>query len=552
MDQNMNINDYFAQSIRDNWDRLALTDFDGQSLQYRAVARKIAKLHILFEEIGLRPGEKIAICGRNSSHWSVAFISAMTYGAVAVPILPDFKPDNIHHLVCHCGARLLFVDPAIWENLDPEAMGRLGGAFAINDFSLLHCRDTRLNETRHNLNRLFGARYPERFTPDDIAYYTPSSPDDLALINYTSGSTGFSKGVMLSYRNIWSNIRFTLDQMTYLRPGDKVVAMLPHAHMFGLIFELINSFAAGCHLFFLTRVPSPRIIMDAFAKVHPRVVVTVPLIIEKIIRTRIFPLLDKPLMKLMLNVPFVDDRLLGRIKDRLTETFGGDIQEVIIGGAALNREVERFLRRIHFPFTVGYGMTECCPLISFAPWSIQRPGSCGRIVDRMEARIDSNDPANIPGLLLVRGQNLMKGYYNNPEATEAVMRDGWLNTGDICQIDEDGFLYIRGRDKNLILGPSGQNIYPEEIEEKLNVLPYVNESLIVDKDNKLVALIYPDFDNARREGLDTSDIEGLMRQNIQRLNDELPAYSRVSDFRIYQEEFEKTPKRSIKRYLYKI
>ena len=549
MAQQETLIDLLQNTIRDNWEYPAMTDYRGASFQYRDVARKIAKLHLLYRHAGIRPGDKVALCGRNCAQWSIAFIATVTYGAVIVPILHDFKADNIHNLVCHSESRLLFVDSAIWENLDPEAMPAIEGALLINDYSLLLSRSDRLTHTRANLNRLFGERYPERFTPAD-AEYPQVDPDAVAAINYTSGSTGFSKGVMVSYHNLWSNIRYCIDNIPFLHKGDEAICMLPLAHMYGLTIEMLHTFCRGCHIYFLTRTPSPKIIMDAFAAIRPKLIITVPLVIEKIIKTKVFPLLDKPLMKMLLHVPFVDDHLLGRIKERLTDVFGGQLCELIIGGAALNADVETFLRRIHFPFTIGYGMTECAPLIAYADWDIQRPGSCGRIVDRMEGRIESPDPINVPGVLWVRGDNVMKGYYRNPEATEACMRDGWMNTGDICQTDTDGFIYIRGRDKNMILGPSGQNIYPEEIEQKINNLPYVSESLVVDEDGKLVALIYPDFDNARAAGIADSEIEQLMDQNVRQLNSELAGYSQISRVRIYQEEFEKTPKRSIKRYLY--
>ncbi len=544
-----NINQYIAQAIKDNWNNLALTDFDGSSFQFRDVARKIAKLHILFECIGIKPGDRIALCGRNSAQWSIAFLASVTYGAVAVPILHDFKADNIHHLVNHSESKLLFADVYTWENLDPDAMTSLKGAILISDYSILLCRNKKIESARHNLNRLFGERYPERFTPDDIDYFEPAD-DRLALINYTSGSTGMSKGVMLTYGNLWSNVQFCIDGLDFLLPGDGLVCMLPLAHMFGLMVELLHPFVKGCHVSFLTRTPSPRVIMEAFARVKPKLIVTVPLIIEKIIRTRVFPMLDKPLMKLLLNVPVIDDKLFARIKDKLTEVFGGNLKEIIIGGAGLNKDVEQFLRRIHFPYTVGYGMTECGPLVAYAPWDIQREGSCGRIVDRMNARIGSTDPAAIPGVLWVKGDNVMQGYYKNPEATAAVFDDGWMNTGDICTIDSDGFLYIRGRDKNMILGPSGQNIYPEEIEMQLNAMPYIGESLIVERNGKLVALIYPDIENAKRQNMSDSDLANAMKQNVATLNSNLPAYSQIADYKIMSEEFEKTPKRSIKRYLY--
>lgn len=537
-------------SIQKNWEFSALSDLHGVSFQYRDVARKIAKLHLLFEHAGLQQGDKIAFCGRNCSHWSAAFLAALTYGAVAVPILHEFKPDNIHNLVTHSDAKLFFVDGSIWENLEPDAMPELKGVLHIADYSVILSRSKRLTEARNNLNRLFGERYPERFVPADAVYRQPADDNDIAVINYTSGSTGFSKGVVLSYRNLWSNVRFALDNIPYIKPGDGAICMLPLAHMFGLTFEMLHMLSHGAHIYFLTRTPSPRIIMDAFATVRPKLIITVPLIIEKIIKSRVFPLLEKPLMKVLLHIPGVDERLLGKIRDKLTTTFGDNLQQIVIGGAALNKDVETFLRRIKFPFTVGYGMTECAPLISYTPWDQQRPGSCGRIVERMQARIDSADPENIPGTLWVRGDNVMKGYYKNEEATDSTIKDGWMNTGDICQMDADGYLYIRGRSKTMILGPSGQNIYPEEIEHVVNNVQYVNESLVVERNGSLIALIYPDYETAFKDGLSNSALEDLMRQNIKLINAELPAYSQISNVKLMQEEFEKTPKRSIKRYLY--
>ncbi len=549
MKQHETVITMIEDTLRKHWEYPALTDFHGVSFQYRDVARKIAKLHLLFERAGVNRGDKIALCGRNCAHWAVAMLASLTYGAVAVPILHEFKPDNIHHLVCHSEAKLLFTDQHIWENIDPAKMPDVCGFVLLTDFSLLQSRSKRLESARANLNKLFGEKYPERFDKDDIAYMQPD-PDEVCIINYTSGSTGFSKGVMLTYRNIWSNLRFALDNIRIFKPGDGMICMLPLAHMYGLAFEMLHTFVQGCHLYFLTRTPSPHVILDAFAQIRPKLIITVPLIIEKIIKTRVFPLLDKPLMKLLLRVPFVDDHLLHKIKAKLEETFGGNLYELIIGGAGLNADVETFLRRIKFPFTVGYGMTECGPLITYAPWDETRPGSCGRIVDRMECRVESADPSTTPGVLWVRGDNVMKGYYKNPEATESTFKDGWMNTGDICQIDSDGYLYIRGRDKNMILGPSGQNIYPEEIEQRINNLPFVNESLVVEEDGKLVALVYPDFDAAREQGIDDAQLEPMIDRNIKQLNADLPAYSQISRLRIHHEEFEKTPKRSIKRYLY--
>lgn len=544
------LNLYFQDAVRNYWELPALTDFGGTTFTYKDVARKIAKLHLLYEAIGIRKGDKVVICAKNSSTWCIAFIGTLTYGAVSVPILADFKSDNIQHLINHSDAKLAIIDENIWEDLNPDAMPSLLGAISIKDFSLIKSNDEKLTHARAHLNELFGLRYPDRFGPEDVVYHEDSK-DELCLISYTSGSTGFSKGVMLPFRSLWSNVQFCLDFLP-TNPGDGVVCMLPLAHMYGLSMDMLRPFISGNHTYILTRTPSPRIIMDAFAKVKPRYIITVPLIIEKIIRTRVFPMLEKPLMKLMLMVPYVDERLLSRIKDRLTETFGGNVEEIVIGGAGLNRDVEKFLRRIGFPYTVGYGMTECAPLISYSNAKENRMASCGRIVDRMEARIDSDDPLTKSGILYVKGENVMLGYYKNPEATESCMsNDGWLCTGDICNFDADGFLYIRGRDKNMILGPSGQNIYPEEIEDKLNNLPYVAESLIIDGgDGRLVALIYPDIESLTSQGMTEEAIHGLMEENIKTLNSGLPAYSQVRRFNLMNEEFEKTPKRSIKRYLY--
>lgn len=536
-------------AIRVNWEGLALTDFNGVSFQYRTIARKIAKLHIAYEAAGIKKGDKIALCGRNSAQWSIAFLATLTYGAVPVPILHDFKPDMIHHLVNHSEAKIFFTDRSIWENLDPETMPNILGTIHISDYSLLFSRDKDLQHARLHLNELFGKKYPERFTPEDVKYEEPD-PESLAVINYTSGSTGFSKGVMIPYRALTSNITYCIEHLTFLKRGDGMVCMLPLAHMYGLVIEMIHPLVKGCHIYFLTKLPSPKVIIDAFATVKPKLIVCVPLILEKIIKTKVFPLLDKPLMKILMKMPLVDEKLMAKIKNRLQETFGGNLKEFIIGGAALNKDVEAFLLRIGFPYTVGYGMTECAPLLSYAPWNETKQGSCGRIVDRMQARIDSDQPDKIAGELIVKGDNVMLGYFKNEEATAAVLEDGWLRTGDLCTIDKDGFLFIRGRSKNMILGPSGQNIYPEEIEQQLNNMPYVSESLIVEENGKLVALIYPDIENGEKQGMTFEDLARTMKDNIVALNKELPGYSQIENLKVLHEEFEKTPKRSIKRYLY--
>ncbi len=544
------INEILENSIRKNWEELALTDFGGISLQYRDIARKIAKLHLLFKHAGINKEEKIALCGKNSTQWAVAFMAAMTYGAVPVPILHEFKPEQIHNLLNHSDSRILFCDFAIYKSIDITTSPEVDAVFNIADYSLLYSKNTDIDYARAHLNELFGKSYPERFTPNDVVYEKPDV-NRLAIINYTSGSTGFSKGVMIPYRAISSNIDFGLQKLTFLGPKDNTICMLPMAHMYGLAIELLHPLSKGCHVHFITRVPSPKIVMDAFAATRPRLIITVPLVLEKIIKTKVFPLLEKPYMRLLTTMPLVNDILLTKIKNKLQETFGGQLVEIIIGGAALNADVERFLRRIRFPYTVGYGMTECAPLISYAGHEENRPGSCGKCVSNMEIKVDSDDPEHIPGELLVKGANVMLGYYKNPEETATAIRNGWLYTGDICTVDADGFIYIRGRNKNMILGASGQNIYPEEIEQQLNNMPYVNESIVVERNHRLVALVHPDYDTATQQGIDAEQLVQIMNDNIARLNKELPSYSCVSSLEIHEEEFEKTPKRSIRRFLYK-
>lgn len=541
---------FVEESIKKHWDLDALTDYKGATLQYKDVARKIEKLHILLAESGIKPGDKVAVCGRNSSHWGVAFLAILTYGAVAVPILHEFKADNIHNIVNHSEARLLFVGDVVWESLNEAEMPLLEGIILMTDFTLLVCRSKQLEYAREHLNELFGKKFPRNFRREHVSYRR-DNPEELAVINYTSGTTSFSKGVMLPYRSLWANTQFAFDVLT-LKPGDRIVSMLPMAHMYGLAFEFLYEVACGCHVFFLTRMPSPKIIFQASADVKPHIVIAVPLIIEKIIKKNVLPKLETLKMKVLLKVPIINDKIKAAVREQMIQGFGGNFYEVIIGGAAFNQEVEKLLKSIDFPYTVGYGMTECGPIICYEDWKRFKPGSCGKAAPRMEVRIDSPDPQNIVGEILTRGDNVMLGYYKNPEATAQILdADGWLHTGDLGVMDEEGNVTIKGRSKNMLLGPSGQNIYPEEIEEKLNNLPFVAECIVIQQnDNKLVALIYPDFEDAYSQGMSDSDIEAAMEENRTTLNAELPAYSQISRIKIYPEEFEKTPKKSIKRFLY--
>ena len=540
---------YIEDSIKNYWDRPALTDFKGATSSYKDVARKIEKLHLLFEHSGIRKGDKIALCSRNTSNWGIAFLATLSYGAVAVPILNEFKPDNVHHIVNHSEARILFVGDVVWENLDESAMSSLDGIIRMEDFSARHANKKELMQARTRLNELFGKKFPERFRPEDV-HYEYDQPEQLALINYTSGTTSSSKGVMLPYRSLWTNLQFAIDTLGH-NPGEQIVCMLPMAHMYGLAFEFIYQFVNGTHIHFLSRTPSPKIIADAFAEVKPDLIITVPLVIEKIIKKRVFPTIEKPHMKILMNIPIINDKIRETIRQKVIDAFGGKFKELIIGGAALNKEVETFLRSIRFPYTVGYGMTECGPLLSYDDWQTFRQGSCGKAVPRVELRIDSPDQQNVVGEILAKGACVMDGYYKNPEATAAAIdQDGWLHTGDLGIIDEDGYLFIKGRSKNMILGASGQNIYPEEIEDRLNNMPYVSESLVIEKEGKLIALVYPDFELLNSEKISDEKLPELMTANLKELNQQLPAYSQVSTFKLYNEEFEKTPKRSIKRFLY--
>ena len=538
------------KSIKKNWDSDALTDYKGVTYQYKDVARKIEKIHILLEESGVKPGDKIAVCGRNMSHWGVTFLSVVTYGAIIVPILHEFKPDQVHNIVNHSEAKLLFVGDVVWEGLDESAMPALEGIVQINDFSVLVSRSEKLTYAREHLNAMFGQKYPKNFRKEHISYYK-DNPDELLVLNYTSGTTSFSKGVMIPGKAIWSNIMFA-SRVFNMKAGDRLVSMLPMAHMYGLAFEFLFEFCSGCHIFFLTRMPSPKIILQAFAEVKPTLVIAVPLIIEKIIKKNVLPKLETPTMKFLMHVPLVSDKIMEKVREELMKAFGGNFYEIVVGGAAFNQEIETFMRNMQFPYTVGYGMTECAPLIAYEDWKNFKAGSCGKPVDRMEVKILSRDPQNIPGEIICRGDNVMLGYYKNEEATrEVIDEEGWLHTGDLGVMDEEGNITIKGRSKNMLLGPSGQNIYPEEIEDKLNNMPYVNESIIIQAlDGKLAALIYPDFELAFANGMTEKGVEELMEANRVELNKQIAAYEQIARVKIYHEEFEKTPKKSIKRFLY--
>lgn len=541
---------FIEESIKKNWDLDALTDYKGATLQYKDVARKIEKLHILLKESGVKKGDKIAVCGRNSSHWGVTFLATVTYGAVIVPILHEFKADNIHNIVNHSEAKLLFVGDMAWETLNEEAMPNLEGIILMNDFTLLVCRREKLYYAREHLNEMFGKKFPKNFRKEHVKYEL-DNPEELAVLNYTSGTTSFSKGVMLPYRALWSNMKFASEVLT-LHSGDKIVSMLPMAHMYGLSFEFLYEFIAGCHVYFLTRMPSPKIIFQAFAEVKPNLVIAVPLIIEKIIKKSVLPKLQTPAMKILLKVPIINDKIKATVREQLIQAFGGNFYEIIIGGAAFNSEIEQFLKSVDFPYTVGYGMTECAPIICYEDWKKFKPGSCGKAAPRMEVKILSPDPENVVGEIICRGPNVMLGYYKNEKATaEVIDNEGWLHTGDLGVMDKEGNVTIKGRSKNMLLGPSGQNIYPEEIEEKLNGYPMVAECIVIQQgDDKLAALIYPDFEEAEAAGMDNNAIEKLMEENRVALNAELPPYSQIARVKIYPEEFEKTPKKSIKRFLY--
>ena len=544
------VNKIFENSFRKNWDRPAISNYHGETLHFKDVARRVEKLHIMFEECGLQKGDKVAICSRNQANWAVTFLAIMTHGAVPVPLLHEFKSANIHHLVNHSEAKILFVDEVIWEGLSETEMPDLHAIIQVNNFRILYARDESIVEAKAHLNELFGRRYPEAFTPDCINYYEDTA-DELAVINYTSGTSGFSKGVMIPYRAIFSNMEFAKQVLPQLNNTSRVVSMLPCAHMYGLMFEVLFELSAGCHVHFLSRLPSPKIIMQALAEVKPNIVIAVPLVIEKIYKSKVKPVLEKEGIKFLMKVPGLNQVVLNKVRNELINAFGGEFIEVIIGGAAFNKEVEAFFKRMNFPFTVGYGMTECAPIITYDDWKVEKLYSCGKAAPNMEVRIESKDPANIPGEIQVKGANVFLGYFKNEEATaEVFTEDGWFRTGDMGVLDADGSLFIKGRTKCMILGPSGQNIYPEEVETVINSQPYVVDSLVVEDNGGLTALIYPDFQQGAKDGMPQETFVKYMEDTLVELNKELPNYAKLKKIKVMLEDFERTPKKSIKRYLY--
>ena len=551
MNPTQSFNSYIEKSIKDNWDRDALTDYKGATLQYHDVARKIAKLHILFQHSGLKQGDKVALCGRNSSMWAAAFLATLTYGAVAVPIQHEFTPEMVYNIVNHSEAKLLFVGDVVSPTLDAEQMPGLEGIVYIPDYSLVMSRKEELSFARENLNKLFGAQYPKYFHAEHVSYHK-DSPEELALINYTSGTTGFSKGVMLPYRALWSNLMWAMHNLgPNMKAGGNVLCTLPMAHMYGMMCEFIFNFCFGSHLFFLTRLPSPTLIQRACADIHPQIVIAVPMVVEKIVRKMIFPLIQQRHVHLLLNMPVVNKKIKARVLQQVKDVFGGAFYELVFGGAGLNREVEDFLRSIGFPLAVGYGTTETAPLITYSDYRDFVGGTCGKVVENMELRIASKDPAHVPGEILARGMNVMLGYYKNQQATDAVIdKDGWFHTGDLATMDAEGNVFIRGRIKNMLLSANGQNIYPEEIENKLNSMMMVSESLIVQRGDKLIGLVHPDMEAAQSLGFSVADLDEVMEQNRKQINGLLPAFCKLSAIQIHKEEFQKTPKKSIKRYLY--
>ena len=553
MEKIPSFNQYIEDSVIKFWDKDAFTDYKGATLQYHDVARKIEKLHIMFENSGVKRGDKIALCGRNSSHWAVAFLATLTYGAIAVPVQNEFTPEQIHNIVNHSESKLLFVGDVVCTQVNPDMMPALEGIVYLPDFSIVISRSEQLTFAREHLNEIFGKRYPKYFRKEHISYYKEQSPEELAMINYTSGTTGFSKGVMLPYRALWGNLDYVLKCLSpNVKPGSNLVSILPMAHMYGLAVEFLFGFINGCHLYFLNRMPSPSLIAEAFAEVKPRLIVAVPLVIEKIIRRKVLAEVQTNRMKLLLNMPIINKKIKQHIRDRIMEAFGGNAYEIIVGGAPLNQGIEEFLNSVGVPITIGYGTTETAPLITFANYDKYKIASCGPAVEHMEVKVVSPDPANVPGELIAKGMNVMLGYYKNEEATNAVLdKDGWFHTGDLATMAPSGHIYIKGRIKNMLLGANGQNVYPEEIEDKLNNMPLVGESIIIQRDTKLIALVHPEIEDKEAMDFDDDDVKGIMDENLKTLNNQLPPFCKIAAIEIQKEEFQKTAKKSIKRYLYK-
>lgn len=549
MTQNSFLN-IIEQSIRNNWSAPAMTDFEGRTFTYKDFACEIDQLHDCFQAAGIQRGDKISICGKNSARWAIAFFATLSYGAVAVSILHEFDKESVQFIVDHSDSKMFFVDDNIWRSIDGSTLPQVESVLSLDDFSLLKTTSDKFNAFINGAPAYFEKKYEKGFFVNDLAFRT-DKPEELAVINYTSGTTSSPKGVMLPYRSLWSNTKFANDCLEFIHSGDNIVCMLPMAHTYGLAFEILNSISMGCHIHFLGKTPSPKVLLDAFARVKPKLVLAVPLIIEKIVTKSVLPKLQQGAAKILTKVPLLNSVVYTKVRKSMMGAFGGRLTELVVGGAAINPDVEKFLRKIKFPYSVGYGMTECGPLISYSYWTEFKEHSCGRIVDRMQVRIDSDDPHNIVGEIQVKGTNVMLGYYKNEEATQHTFtRDGWLKTGDLGLLDKDDFVFIKGRDKNMILGPSGQNIYPEEIEEKINGSPYVNESLAIEENRKIVALIVPDFDVLQKQGIAGNQITPFFEDLIKEINTKLPNYSKISSLRIQEEEFEKTPKRSIKRFKY--
>lgn len=551
MDLTPSFIEYIEKAVVENWDRDALTDYKGTTLQYHDVARKIEKLHILFANSGIEKGDKIALCGRNSSNWAVAFLATLAYGAVAVPIQNEFTPDQIYNIVNHSEARLLFVGDVVATQIDVSQMPALEGVFYLPDFSLTLSRSEQLTYAREHLNEMFGSKFPKFFRREHVAYHHGDA-EDVALINYTSGTTGFSKGVVLPYRALWSNFDFLNGMMgKHIPRGSNCVCILPMAHMYGLMDDVLFQFCLGSHIFFLTRMPTPTLVAEALAEIRPRLICSVPLVVEKIVRKMVFPEFQTSMVRLLMNMPLLRDKVKERICERVREVFGGNLYQVMVGGASLSREVEEFFVSIGFPITVGYGTTETAPMITMSNWDDFVPCSCGTPATHMEVRIASEDPEHVPGEIITRGLNVMLGYYKNEEATRAVIdADGWFHTGDLATMSADGHVFIRGRIKNMLLGANGQNVYPEEIEDKLNSMALVGESLVVQRGDQLVALVHPDVEEVKSMGFDDADLRGVMEQNRIELNSKLPHFCKIAAIQLHATEFEKTPKKSIKRYKY--